>query len=345
MKFKTQEIKKSILKNLKLIQQEVEEQAKNPIPKDSEQEESDDDEQSLDSDQELQLAFARKQLTPGLNIELPATKEFVYDKERLERKYKDLYLNMEWPERLDITVPKSECQVVLPETEKSGLVDNDFKRESFFLKQAELSVRLGLPKLENFGIKTKRPEDYFAEMAKSDEHMKKVRENLLSKHAEQERREKVRKLRELKKMGKQIQIENEKKKLDAKKKLKDAVKKYKKGDKDSLEIEIEEEDEKLGKRKLNDELDGHKKAKREKRDETDAKGLKKKGKKQEYKDKKYGFGGRKKRSKYNTADSYAEAYKTPVNNKKGGKSGGKSGGFRKNASKKFANKNKPKSKR
>ncbi|CAF1089386.1 unnamed protein product [Brachionus calyciflorus] len=80
MKFKTQEIKKSILKNLKLIQQEVEEQAKNPIPKDSEQEESDDDEQSLDSDQELQLAFARKQLTPGLNIELPATKEFVYDK-------------------------------------------------------------------------------------------------------------------------------------------------------------------------------------------------------------------------------------------------------------------------
>lgn len=78
MKVKTQEIKKSILKNLKLIQQEVE--AENKIPRDSEGEESDDDEQSLDSDQELQLAFARKELTPGLNVTLPAPKEFVYDK-------------------------------------------------------------------------------------------------------------------------------------------------------------------------------------------------------------------------------------------------------------------------
>lgn len=177
-----------------------------------------------------------------------------------------MYLNMNWPERLDITVPKSECHVILPENESSGLVDNDFKRESFFLKQAELCVREGLPKLEKFGIKTKRPDDYFAEMAKSDEHMKKVRENLLSKHAEAERREKVRKLRELKKMGKQIQIENEKKKLEAKKKLKEAVKQYKKGDKDNLEIELEEEDEKLGKRKLISENSDNKSKKKNKKE-------------------------------------------------------------------------------
>lgn len=83
MKVKTQEIKKSILKNLKLIQQEVE--AENNIPRDSEGEESDDDDQSLDSDQELQLAFARKELTPGLNISLPPSKEFVYDKVFLQK--------------------------------------------------------------------------------------------------------------------------------------------------------------------------------------------------------------------------------------------------------------------
>ncbi|RNA24115.1 putative rRNA-processing EBP2 [Brachionus plicatilis] len=337
MKVKTQEIKKSILKNLKLIQQEVE--AEKPIPRDSEGDESDDDEQSLDSDQELQLAFARKELTPGLNVALPAAKEFVYDKERLERKCKDLYLSMDWSERLDLTVAKSECHVVLPENEPSGLVDNDFKRESFFLKQAELCVREALPKLEKLGIKTTRPDDYFAEMVKSDEHMKKVRENLLSKHAEAERREKVRKLRELKKMGKQIQIENEKKKLESKKKLKEAVKQYKKGDKDNLEIELEDEDEKLGKRKLNDK-NGDRKAKIIKKENEENNGRKQnsKGKKQQLKDKKFGFGGRKKRSKYNTAESYAEAYKNPVN-KKNGKN---SGGFRKNAAKKFANKNKPK---
>lgn len=177
---------------------------------------------------------------------------------------------MVWSERLDITVPKNECHVVLPENESSGLVDNDFKRESLFLKQAELCVREGLKKLDQFGINTKRPDDYFAEMVKSDEHMKKIRENLLSKHAEAERREKVRKLRELKKMGKQIQIENEKKKLEAKKKLKEAVKQYKKGDKDNLEIELEEEDEKLGKRKLND--IGDNKAKKNKKESEENKG-------------------------------------------------------------------------
>lgn len=85
MKVKTQEVKKSILKNLKLIQQEVE--AENNIPNNSEGEQSDDDEQSLDSDQELQLAFARKELTPGLNIALPPSKEFVYDKVFLIKNY------------------------------------------------------------------------------------------------------------------------------------------------------------------------------------------------------------------------------------------------------------------
>jgi len=47
--------------------------------------------------------------------------------------------------------------------------------------------------------------------------MKKVRAKLLSKHAEIEKRDKIRKLRELKKMGKSIQVENEQKKAKAKK--------------------------------------------------------------------------------------------------------------------------------
>ena len=70
--------------------------------------------------------------------------------------------------------------------------------------------------------------------------------------------------------------------------------------------------------------------------------LNRKGKKAEYKDKKFGFGGRKKRSKYNTADSYAEAFKNPADRRK--ERSEKGGGFRKNAQKKFANKNKPKRK-
>ena len=73
------------------------------------------------------------------------------------------------------------------------------------------------------------------------------------------------------------------------------------------------------------------------------------GKKADYKEKKYGFGGRKKRSKYNTAESYAEAYlpkkdRKGNNNKFGDRKGGNSkfNGANKFANKKFTNKNKPK---
>ena len=51
-----------------------------------------------------------------------------------------------------------------------------------------------------------RPDDYFAEMAKSDEHMQKVRKNLMAKQAAQARTEKVRQLRDQKKMAKRVQV-------------------------------------------------------------------------------------------------------------------------------------------
>lgn len=51
-----------------------------------------------------------------------------------------------------------------------------------------------------------RPEDYFAEMAKTDEHMQKVRKNLLAKQAAQARTEKVRQLRDQKKIAKRVQV-------------------------------------------------------------------------------------------------------------------------------------------
>jgi len=41
-------------------------------------------------------------------------------------------------------------------------------------RQAQAAVLEGIPRLHKLHIPTKRPEDYFAEMVKSDEHMKKV---------------------------------------------------------------------------------------------------------------------------------------------------------------------------
>ena len=41
-------------------------------------------------------------------------------------------------------------------------------------RQAQAAVLEGIPRLHKLNIPTKRPDDYFAEMVKTDEHMKKV---------------------------------------------------------------------------------------------------------------------------------------------------------------------------
>lgn len=58
-------------------------------------------------------------------------------------------------------------------------VHNDFKRELTFYRQAQATVLEVLPRLQSMGVPTKRPEDYFAQMAKSDDHMNKVSRNNL----------------------------------------------------------------------------------------------------------------------------------------------------------------------
>ena len=66
---------------------------------------------------------------------------------------------------------------------EEDVVHNDFKREMLFYRQAQAAVLEGLPRLQSLGVKTKRPDDYFAQMAKSDQHMNKIRAKLLSKGA------------------------------------------------------------------------------------------------------------------------------------------------------------------
>lgn len=51
---------------------------------------------------------------------------------------------------------------------------DEFKRESMFHRQAQAAVLEGIKRLKSLGIPIRRPDDYFAEMAKSDDHMQKV---------------------------------------------------------------------------------------------------------------------------------------------------------------------------
>ncbi len=73
-------------------------------------------------------------------------------------------------------------------------------------RQAQSSVLIGLHKLEELGVPLQRPDDYFAEMIKTDDHMKKVRQSLLNRQKILEQKEKARKMRILKKYGKKVRF-------------------------------------------------------------------------------------------------------------------------------------------
>lgn len=45
---------------------------------------------------------------------------------------------------------------------------------TFSYRQAQATVLEAIPRLKSANIATKRPDDFYAQMAKTDEHMKKV---------------------------------------------------------------------------------------------------------------------------------------------------------------------------
>jgi len=197
----------------------------------------------------------------------------------LWNKFKSIHLNLDWIEKLDISIAADLETTKDVLNDPDSKAEDDFKREMAFYHQALAVVGKAVKRLRKLNVPTKRPIDYFAEMAKSDEHMKKVREKLLSKQTAVERREQVRAIREQKKMGKKIQHEIVEGKKSEKKKMINALKKTKKG--------------KMG-------ADALLKPEQSKKPQ--------KGKKfREFRDNKYGYGGKKKGSKWNTADSTAES--------------------------------------
>ena len=102
----------------------------------------------------------------------------------------------------------------------------------------------GLPRLQSLGVKTKRPEDYFAQMAKSDQHMNKIRAKLLSKEQEQERAEKIKKLCELKRYGKKVPVEVQQKRQKEKKEILEEMKKMRKGQGGNMDNILDQKDSK-----------------------------------------------------------------------------------------------------
>lgn len=229
---------------------------------------------------------------------------------QLKNKTDEIKLKLPWIERLDIVNPPAplapELALQMQEQEHRRAnqfkgnkkiqqfqpgedpVLNDFKRETMFHRQAQAAVIDAITRIKKLGIPTIRPEDYFAEMVKTDEHMHKIRENLARKQQAAQRSEKVRQLRQQRKVGKQMQIEATLKKHAEKRKMLEEVKKYRKGIRKDLDFLDD-------KKKPNQNSDKH-----------NSKMGKKAMEKQKAKNAKFGFGGRKKGSKRNDRDSASD---------------------------------------
>jgi len=360
----------------KSAEEEEERSVEDVDMEDSDEEEEEEEEsgdESGDSDKELQIAFEKGLLKPGLfRVEEEKKKEHVNNVEGLKSALANFETKnkLDWAERLDViaapvpdttglntgeTTPAEKGK----DASKDEAVHNDFQREMAIHRQAQGAWLHAVQKLRKLGIPTKRPDDYFAQMVKSDPHMRKVREKILSKQQSVELSEKMRKLRELKKYGKKVQQEVLAKRQKEKKNLADSVKKYRKGVQDKLDFMksddfggIEAEDEK--KRGKNNNNNNNNVAKKPQPN-----------RKRVEKNKKFGHGGQKKRSKYNTSDSAADPFSGPKGKGKkfpgeargggrggGGRGGGgrggagkgpKNKGARQGKSKRVANKNKKRS--
>ncbi|KAM6921016.1 putative rRNA-processing protein EBP2 [Xenentodon cancila] len=275
------------------------------------------------SDGELQEAFAKGLLKPGMNVMVDKSKKLTNNVIGLTQCLAEFRTKLSWVERLDVTTAPAEdhlskAENKVPTNASNGELnaDDDFEREMFFYRQAQAAVLEALPLLNKHNIPTKRPDDYFAEMAKSDQHMQKIRKKLISKQMILEKSEKAKKLREQRQFGKKVQIEVIQKRQKEKKAMMSAVKKYQKGMTDKLDFL--EEDQKTGK----DSSGGPKKTMNKKSLNA----------KRKYKDKKFGFGGKKSGKKWNTKESYNDvsSFRAKVAHAKGGKGGKKGRGGKQN---------------
>ncbi|XP_053099424.1 probable rRNA-processing protein EBP2 [Hemicordylus capensis] len=275
---------------------------------------SSDSEESLITDQELQEAFSKGSLKPGLNVVLEGRPKPFNNVNGLKQCLSEFQRHLAWVERLDVTshLALNAISSQLPNNDTVNPED-DFKREMSFYHQAQTSVLEALPQLHQLKIPTRRPDDYFAEMAKSDQQMQKIRQKLKSKQEAMEKSERAKQLRAQRKYGKKVQTEVLQKRQKEKSTMLSAIKKYQKGLSDKLEfLEGEQQPASQGKKK-----------------DTTGNQLNKKGPnaKRRYKNQKFGFGGKKKGSKWNTRESHNDvsSFRASVAHNKGSGKAGKRG--------------------
>lgn len=134
----------------------------------------------------------------------------------------------------DSSVPFATHQVVLssaPTADSIPDVSDDLQRELAFYSQSLEAVKTARKKLKAEGVPFSRPKDYFAEMVKEDEHMEKIKAKLVEEASNKKAAAEARKLRDLKKFGKQVQVAKLQERQKAKRETLDKIKNLKRSKK------------------------------------------------------------------------------------------------------------------
>ncbi|EFO24968.2 hypothetical protein LOAG_03513 [Loa loa] len=245
------------------------------------------EEEDSDSDRELQIAFEEGLLKiDKLNYVTEKKRPIINKKAELENKVKELTKNLTWIETLDVAVNSDHIG--------EKVLNDDFEREIIFYKQAEKAVQIAVLRLREMNVRIFRPTDYYAEMVKSDQHMQKIRQRMAEVEESKQKLEAIRRIREEKKFAAKVQKKVMERKQNEKKILAEAVKKHRKGVKSHLDAILNN---------ANTTRDTGVEAKRSEKGRM-------RGKSKKFRrlarDKKFGFGGQKKRSKKNDKNSFEE---------------------------------------
>ncbi|OZC11226.1 eukaryotic rRNA processing protein EBP2 [Onchocerca flexuosa] len=242
-------------------------------------------EEESDSDRELQIAFNEGLLkSDKLNYVVEKKRPIINKKAELQDRVEKFKKNLKWLETLDVTVSNDHVD--------EKVLNNDFEREIIFYKQAEKAVQIAVSRLREMGVKIFRPTDYFAEM---------IRQRMAELEESKQKLEAIRRIREEKKFAAKVQKKVIDRKQNEKKVLAEAVKKHRKGIKSHLDAILnnakriqdteEEKDFRVGVKGSEKERIRGKRTKKFRR---------------AARDKKFGFGGQKKRSKKNDKNSFEE---------------------------------------
>ncbi|TYZ59399.1 hypothetical protein PybrP1_001617 [[Pythium] brassicae (nom. inval.)] len=276
---------------------------------------SDDDEE--DEEAEIERRLVEEQLREQQQQQAPAG---VYNREALAALAREWHAAkpLAWVETLDTCAFPLELENV----------HDDLKREVAFYNHSLASVRAARDRLQREGVAYKRPADYFAEMLKSDAHMAKVKDKLIYEQKKITAVEERKKSQAHRKVAKEVQADKLKQRAVQKKETLDAVKQWKKrknsdknglgDDKDDAQLESIVAANNSNKRKRgggdDDASAGAASSKKPRVNRV-----------REAKDKKFGFGGKKRFAKRNDKAStndmsqFPGARKGGLGTRKGGK--------------------------